>query len=158
MITLDNVKLLELDTFVDSEGSLVPVDSNSTMPFEVKRVFYIYGVHDQKDRGEHSHHVTEQVLICLNGEVKVLCDDGKDRKEWILDKPNEALYIPNLIWDEQIYLTSDSVLLVFANTHYDESDYISDYNEFKKLKIEEIQSVKRGWRGQVLGYQGHESK
>ena len=67
MITLDNVKLFELDTFVDLEGSLVPIESNSTMPFEVKRVFYIYGVHDQKDRGEHSHHTTEQVLICLNG-------------------------------------------------------------------------------------------
>ena len=136
MITLDNVKLLELDTFVDSEGSLVPVDSNSTMPFEVKRVFYIYGVHDQKDRGEHSHHITEQVLVCLNGKVKVLCDDGKNRKEWVLDKPNQALYIPNLIWDEQTYLTSDSVLLILANTNYDPSDYIEDYEEFKRLKNE----------------------
>ena len=136
MITLDNVKLFELDTFVDLEGSLVPIESNSTIPFEIKRVFYIYGVHDQEDRGEHSHHKTEQVLICLSGKVKVLCDDGKDRKEWILDKPNEALYIPNLIWDEQIYLTSSSVLLVLANTNYDPSDYIEDYEEFKRLKNE----------------------
>ena len=136
MITLDNVELLELDTFVDSEGSLVPVESNSTIPFEIKRVFYIYGVHDQEDRGEHGHHTTEQVLICLNGQVKVLCDDGTDKKEWILDKPNEGLYIPNLIWDEQTYLTSGSVLLVLANTNYDPSDYIEDYEEFKRLKNE----------------------
>jgi len=136
MITVDDVKLLKLNTFVDLEGSLVPIESNSTIPFEIKRVFYIYGVHDQEDRGEHSHHTTEQVLICVNGQIKVLCDDGKDVKEWILDKPNQALYIPNLIWDEQTYLTPGSVLLVLTNTKYDPSDYIEDYEEFKRLKNE----------------------
>ena len=134
MITLSNVKLLELETFVDLEGSLVPIESGLSVPFEIKRVFYVFEVHDQKDRGEHSHYKTEQVLICLSGKVRVLCDDGKDRKEWILDKPNQALYIPNLIWDEQTYIVPGSVLLVLANTGYDKSDYITDYNEFKKLK------------------------
>ena len=135
MTTLENVKLISLKTFTDSEGSLVPIESGSSIPFEIKRVFYIFEVHDQKDRGEHSHYKTEQVLICLSGKVRVLCDDGKDRKEWILDKPNQALYIPNLIWDEQTYLSPDSVLLVLANTKYDELDYIVDYDEFKKLKV-----------------------
>mgnify|MGYP001369429549 FL=1 len=134
MTTLENVKLISLKTFTDSEGSLVPIESGSSIPFEIKRVFYIFEVHDQKDRGEHSHYKTEQVLICLSGKVRVLCDDGKDRKEWILDKPNQALYIPNLIWDEQTYIVPGSVLLVLANTGYDKSDYITDYNEFKKLK------------------------
>ena len=99
-----------------------------------QRLLDVFEVHDQKDRGEHSHYKTEQVLICLSGKVRVLCDDGKDRREWILNQPNEALYIPNLIWDEQTYLTTESVLLVLANTHYDESDYITDYDEFKRLK------------------------
>jgi dTDP-4-dehydrorhamnose 3,5-epimerase len=134
MTTLENVKLISLKTFTDSEGSLVPIESGLSIPFEIKRVFYIFEVHDQKDRGEHSHYKTEQVLICLSGKVRVLCDDGKDRKEWILDKPNQALYIPNLIWDEQTYIVPGSVLLVLANTGYDKSDYITDYNEFKKLK------------------------
>ena len=136
MITLDNVKLLELETFVDSEGSLVPIESGLSIPFKIKRVFYVFDVHDQKDRGEHSHHKTEQVLICLSGKVKVLCDDGKNTKQWVLNKPTQALYIPNLIWDEQIYLTSDAVLLVLANTNYDSSDYIESYDEFKRLKNE----------------------
>ena len=136
MITLDNIKLLELETFVDSEGSLVPIESGLSIPFKIKRVFYVFDVHDQKDRGEHSHHKTEQVLICLSGKVKVLCDDGKNTKQWVLDKPTQALYIPNLIWDEQIYLTSESVLLVLANTNYDSSDYIESYDEFKRLKNE----------------------
>jgi len=135
MITINDVKLLELKTFVDSEGSLVPLESGLSIPFEIKRVFYVFGVHDQKDRGEHRHYKTEQVLICLSGRVRVLCDDGKNRKEWTLDKPNQALYIPNLIWDEQTYLSPDSVLLVLANTKYDELDYIVDYDEFKKLKV-----------------------
>ena len=134
MNTIENVKLINLKTFIDSEGSLVPIESGLSIPFKIKRVFYVFEVHDQKDRGEHSHYKTEQVLICLSGKVKVLCDDGKDRKEWILDKPNEALYIPNLIWDEQTYIVPGSVLLVLANTGYDKSDYITDYNEFKKLK------------------------
>jgi len=136
MSTLEDVKLINLKTFIDSEGSLVPIESGLSIPFKIKRIFYIFEVHDQKDRGEHSHYKTEQVLICLNGKVKVLCDDGKNRKEWVLDKPNQALYIPNLIWDEQIYLTSSSVLLVLANTNYDPSDYIEDYEEFKRLKNE----------------------
>ena len=136
MSTLEDVKLINLKIFIDSEGSLVPIESGLSIPFKIERVFYVFEVHDQKDRGEHSHHKTEQVLICLNGKVKVLCDDGKNRKEWVLDKPNQALYIPNLIWDEQIYLTSGSVLLVLANTNYDPSDYIEDYEEFKRLKNE----------------------
>mgnify|MGYP001029970379 CR=1 FL=1 len=65
-----------------------------------------------------------------------MCDDGTNKKEWLLNDPTKALYIPNLIWDEQIYLTSDSILLVLANTKYDELDYISDYEEFKRLKNE----------------------
>ena len=136
MSTLEDVKLINLKTFIDSEGSLVPIESGLSIPFKIKRIFYIFEVHDQKDRGEHSHYKTEQVLICLNGKVKVLCDDGKNRKEWVLDKPNQALYIPNLIWDEQTYLTSGSVLLVLANTNYDPSDYIENYEEFRRLKNE----------------------
>ena len=136
MITINDVKVFDLNPYIDSEGSLVPIESNFDIPFKIERIFYVYGVHDQVDRGEHSHYKTEQVLICLNGSVKVLCDDGKDKKEWILDKPTEGLYIPNLIWDEQVYLSPDSVLLVLANTHYDKSDYITDYEEFKRLKNE----------------------
>ena len=135
MTTLENVKLISLKTFTDSEGSLVPIESGLSIPFKIKRVFYVFDVHDQKDRGEHSHHKTEQILICLSGKVKVLCDDGKNTKQWVLDTPTQALYIPNLIWDEQTYLSPDSVLLVLANTKYDELDYIVDYDEFKKLKV-----------------------
>jgi len=136
MNTIENVKLINLKTFIEPDGNLVPIESNKDIPFEVKRIFYVFGVHDQNDRGKHSHYKTKQVLICVNGEVKVLCDDGYRKDTWILNRPNHALYIPELIWDEQVYINSESVLLVLANTNYDFSDYIEDYEEFKRLKNE----------------------
>ena len=137
MMTLNDVKLFNLRSFIEPDGNLVPIESRHDIPFDVKRIFYVYGVKDQDDRGKHSHHKTKQVLICLSGEVKVVCDDGKERKNYILSKPNQALYIPEMIWDEQIYMSEDSVLLVLANTHYDVKDYIEDYDEFVKMKEEE---------------------
>ena len=133
-VTLNDVKLLNLKTITASDGNLVPIESDIDVPFEIKRIFYVYGVDNQDDRGKHSHHQTKQVLICLNGSVEVLCDDGTNRNVYILDKPNKGLYIPELIWDEQRYLSEDSVLLVLSNTNYDISDYIEDYDEFKKIR------------------------
>ena len=78
MNTIENVKLINLKTFIEPDGNLVPIESNKDIPFEVKRIFYVFGVHDQNDRGKHSHYKTKQVLICVNGEVKVkgvVCHD-----------------------------------------------------------------------------------
>jgi|TARA_B100000073_G_scaffold229565_1_gene191577 dTDP-4-dehydrorhamnose 3,5-epimerase-like enzyme len=134
MITLDDVKLFNLRNFIEPDGNLVPIESKHDIPFDIKRIFYVHGVKNQDDRGKHSHHKTKQVLICLNGEVKVVCDDGKNKKSYTLSKPTQALYIPEMIWDEQTYKSEDSVLLVLANTHYDINDYIEDYDEFILLK------------------------
>ena len=134
-VTLKDVTLFDLKTITAGDGSLVPIESDIDVPFEIKRIFYVYGVNNQDDRGKHSHHQTKQVLICLNGSVEVLCDDGINRNIYLLNKPNKALYIPELIWDEQRYLSEDTVLLVLSNTNYDEDDYIQDYDEFKKIKI-----------------------
>jgi dTDP-4-dehydrorhamnose 3,5-epimerase-like enzyme len=113
---------------------LVPIESNYDVPFPIKRVFYVYGVKDQNDRGKHAHYKTKQVLICVHGKVEVLVDDGKKQQKYLLESPQQALYIPEMIWDEQVYLTEDTVLLVFSNTKYNPEDYIDDFNEFKKLK------------------------
>jgi len=136
MTSLSDVKLFSLKTFIEPDGNLVPIE-NSDIPFNIKRMFYVFGVKDQNDRGRHSHHTTKQVLICLQGEVKVNCDDGRNRKQWILDDPTQALYIPEMIWDEQIYNSEDSILLVLANTKYNIKDYIEDYENFKEIKYEE---------------------
>ena len=117
MITINDVKLIKLNTFLDSEGSLVPIEFDSTAPFEVKRVFYVYGVHNQNDRGKHSHYKTKQLLISINGVIDVKCDDGMGGvRTWKLNQPWKALYIPEMIWDEQVYNSKDSILLVLSNT------------------------------------------
>ena len=136
MTTLDDVKKFTLKTFTEPDGKLTPIELDKDIPFEVKRMFYVYDVHDQNDRGKHSHHKTKQILIAVNGGVTVICDDGKKRRNYILNEPNKALYIPEMIWDEQVYRNESSVLLVLSNTNYDTSDYIEDYDEFKRLKNE----------------------
>ena len=136
MTTIDDVKRFNLKFFDESDGRLAPVEFDKDVPFEVKRMFYVFGVHNQNDRGKHSHHKTKQLLISVNGSVTVVCDDGFERKEWVLDEPYKALYIPEMIWDEQIYKDENSVLLVLANTVYNHLDYIEDYEEFKRLKSE----------------------
>tara|TARA_R100001369_G_scaffold14650_1_gene29343 strand:- start:29 stop:451 length:423 start_codon:yes stop_codon:yes gene_type:complete len=137
MITLDEVKLFNLRNFIEPDGNLVPIESGHDIPFDIKRIFYVHNVKNQDDRGKHSHLKTKQVLICLSGEVKVVCNDGKNKQSYTLSKPNQALYIPEMIWDEQTYKSNDSVLLVLANTHYDINDYIEDYEEFIMMKEDE---------------------
>jgi len=134
--TLKDVKEFNLKSFIEPDGKLTPIELDRDIPFDVKRMFYVYDVHDQNDRGKHSHHKTKQILIAVSGRVTVVCDDGKTKRNYVLDEPSRALYIPEMIWDEQIYHSEDSVLLVLANTNYDFSDYIEDYEKFKRLKKE----------------------
>ena len=137
MTTIADVKRFDLKFFQDPDGRLAPIECDRDVPFEVKRMFYVFGVHNQNDRGKHSHYKTKQILIALTGKVTVVCDDGKKRRNYVLNEPNKALYIPEMIWDEQIYHNESSILLVLSNTNYEPSDYIEDYNEFKRLKNED---------------------
>ena len=135
MTTLEDVKEFSLKTFWEPDGKLTPIELDRDIPFEVKRMFYVYDVHDQNDRGKHSHHKTKQILIAVSGGVTVVCDDGMGGvREWELRTPWNALYIPEMIWDEQIYNSKDSILLVLSNTNYDPSDYIEDYEMFRRVK------------------------
>ena len=137
MTSLKDVKEFNLKSFIEPDGKLTPIELDRDIPFEVKRMFYVYDVHDQNDRGKHSHYKTKQILIAVSGRVTVICDDGKEKQKYILSEPSRALYIPEMIWDEQIYYSEDSVLLVLSNTNYDPDDYIEDYDEFKRLKNED---------------------
>jgi|TARA_R110000851_G_scaffold67386_1_gene152299 oxalate decarboxylase/phosphoglucose isomerase-like protein (cupin superfamily) len=134
MKTLNDVKTFTFREFLEEDGNLIPIESGTDIPFDIKRVFYVHGVHDQNDRGKHAHYETKQILICLQGEVDVTVDDGHMKKVITLNKKNQAVLVPEMIWDEQIYKTDDTILLVLCNTRYDVDDYINDYNEFKKLK------------------------
>ena len=134
MTTIDDIRLFSLRTVIEPDGKLVPIESDRDIPFVIKRMFYVFGVHNQNDRGKHSHYNTKQILICINGEIDILCDDGNKRETYTLKKKNQAFYLPEMIWDEQIYVDKKTLLLVIANTNYNKDDYIEDYDNFLKLK------------------------
>ena len=114
-------------------GYLVPLEYNTNLPFEIKRIFYTYNVPSECNRGAHAYHNTQQVLICISGKLKIKCFDGINTKIYELNSPNEALYISPKIWRTTFEHSKDAVLLVLSSLEYDEKDYIRDYNEFNKL-------------------------
>jgi dTDP-4-dehydrorhamnose 3,5-epimerase-like enzyme len=133
--TIDDVRYINFDVYTDLDagwdwGNLVPIDLKDDLPFKVNRLFYVYSVRDDKKRGEHAHHKNEQVLICINGKCGVVCRDGKDTKSYMLDSPSVGLYVPEMIWDEQVYFTKDTVLVVLCSKKYDREDYIEDWDEY----------------------------
>lgn len=117
----------------DDRGQLVAIEGLQDVPFEVKRVFYIYGTQPDVPRGQHSHHQTRQYLIAVNGSCKVTLDDGKQTITYDLNQPNIGLLQDALVWGSMHDFTSDCVLLVLASEHYDEADYIRDYDDFLKV-------------------------
>ncbi len=114
----------------DERGMLVALEEKKDIPFEIKRVYYIYDTLKGVRRGFHAHKSLEQILICIQGSCKILLDDGYEKREVLMDKPYEGLYISNVIWREMFDFSSDAVLIVLASDYYNESDYIRDYNEF----------------------------
>lgn len=116
----------------DARGQLVIVESNKDVPFDIKRIFYIYGSDADVVRGQHANRNSEFVLINVSGTSKVKIDDGKNIDIIELNEPHMGVYIPKMLWKEMYDFSSDSVLLVLTNTHYDASEYIRDYNIFIK--------------------------
>ena len=114
----------------NADGSLVFLETGKDIPFEVKRVYYIYAIKEGVPRGFHAHKQLQQALICLNGSCKIILDNGSERVETILDNPAEGLFVGDAIWREMHDFTPDAVLLVLASEYYDEEDYIRNYDEF----------------------------
>lgn len=131
MTKMSLVKLIDLPNFGDERGGLIVIESNHSIPFDVKRLYYIFDTLD-KSRGFHAHINLKQVAICLKGSCRFVLDDGHDKNEVILDNPKQGLIIEGLIWREMHDFSKDCVLLVLASEHFDESDYIRDYQDFLK--------------------------
>lgn len=114
----------------DHRGQLVALEAKNDIPFDVKRVFYIFGTKPDVPRGQHSHHKIQQYLIAVNGSCKVTLDDGKNKTTYELNQPNIGLFQDALVWGSMHDFTPDCVLLVLASETYDGADYIRDYEEF----------------------------
>ena len=128
----DQYKILEFGDLGDERGKLVVVEGAQDIPFEIKRVFYIYGSDSQVVRGQHANRNSEFVLINVSGSSKVRVDNGLEEEIIELNRPRMGLYLPTMVWKDMYDFSEDSVLLVLANTHYDGHEYIRDYDEFIK--------------------------
>lgn len=125
-----NYKLIDFPVFEDKRGTLVPLESMTEIPFEIKRVYFMYNVPTSAERGFHAHKNLQQVIICLHGTCKFILDDGLEKQEITLDRPNFGLYIGSKVWREMKDFSEDCIVLVLANDHYFEDDYIRDYGAF----------------------------
>ncbi|MBM7454931.1 dTDP-4-dehydrorhamnose 3,5-epimerase-like enzyme [Oceanisphaera litoralis] len=116
----------------DHRGQLVALEGANSVPFDIKRVFYIFGTQPNVPRGNHSHHQTKQYLIAVNGSCKVTLDDGSENSTYDLNEPNKGLFQDAMVWGTMHDFSPDCVLLVLASEHYDEADYIRNYEDFIK--------------------------
>jgi dTDP-4-dehydrorhamnose 3,5-epimerase-like enzyme len=129
-MSLTDCKLIELPKITDDRGKLTFVEGNKHIPFDIKRVFYLYDIPTSEDRGAHAHKQLHQFLICLSGNFDVLADDGTEKKLFNLKYPWLGLHIPPMIWASEMNFTPGSVCLVLASDFYDESDYHRSYADF----------------------------
>lgn len=124
------VKFIDLTLRGDDRGKLAVFESINTVPFEIKRVYYLTDTKADVSRGYHAHKQLEQVAVCVAGKCRMLLDNGSKKEEIWLDSPSKAIRIEPMIWHEMHDFSLDCVLLVLASDHYDESDYIRNYSDF----------------------------
>lgn len=131
-------EMLEFKELGDARGHLVVVEGEEDIPFDIKRIFYIYGSDANVVRGQHANKESEFVLINVAGTSKVRVDDGRGNEAvFSLNRPHTGIYLPKLVWKDMYDFSKDSVLLCLASEHYDASEYIRDYDEFVKYVREE---------------------
>jgi len=131
-MSIQDCRIIELPKITDPRGNLTFIEGKRHVPFDIKRVFYLYDVPTGNSRGAHAHRTLEQCLICLSGSFDVTLDDGFEKKLVHLNRPWECLYIPPMIWAAEVNFDPGSVCLVLASKEYDESDYYRDYDGFIK--------------------------
>ena len=129
----DKCKIINFADLGDERGKLVVIEGGQAIPFDIKRVFYIYGSDETVVRGEHANRESEFVLINVAGTSKVRITDGKEELIVELNKPMMGVYIPKMIWKDMYDFSADSVLLVLASTHYDGKEYIRSYDQYLQM-------------------------
>ena len=129
----DRIKFFEFNQMGDDRGHLVVVEGNKDVPFDIKRIFYIYGSDKDVVRGQHANRKSEFVLINVSGHSKVKVRDGKGNEAvFALNKPHTGIYLPRMIWKDMYDFSEDSVLLCIASETYDPSEYIRNYDDYVK--------------------------
>lgn len=130
MASIKDCKVVDLPKITDPRGNLTFIEGNRHVPFDIKRVFYLYDVPTEADRGAHAHKRLHQFLICLSGSFNVSLDDGTNRTLVHLNRPWKGLHIPPMIWAAEVNFDPGSICMVLASAGYDESDYYRDYDHY----------------------------
>ncbi len=131
MPSIDDALLLDLPKIGDARGNLTFVESKRHIPFEIKRVFYLYDVPGGESRAGHANRNLEQLIVAASGSFDVTVDDGSEHRKFSLNRSYRGLYIPGMIWREITNFSSGSVCMVFASDYYDPDDYYHSYDDFK---------------------------
>ncbi len=130
MKTVKEIKIKTIST--KEEGCLSFFEANKEIPFDIKRVYFTYGVPEGTKRGAHAHRTLKQVLFCPYGKVEVILDDGAEKKSIVLEDPATGLIIENLVWRDLVWRQKDSVLCAAVSDYFDKDEYIRDYEDFLK--------------------------
>lgn len=133
-VTVFDCSVIQLPKIHNPAGNITVVSNNNEIPFDVKRVFYIYDIPSGEDRGAHAHVLCHQFLVAASGSFEIELDDGKIKRTVMLNRPNIGLHIPPGIWAAEKGFSSGSICLVLASHKYDEADYIRNYDDFLNLK------------------------
>ena len=133
--TVDNCKIISLQKIQNNSGNITILENKKSIPFDIKRVYYLYDVPSNEERGGHAHYELEQYLVAASGSFDIVLNDGNKSKIVNINRPDQALYIVPGIWRELQNFSGGSICLVLASHIYDEKDYIRDYSEFKKWKL-----------------------
>jgi hypothetical protein len=123
-------EIIDLPIVHNKSGNITVLENSKNIPFDIKRIYYLYDVPMGAERGGHAHYELKQYIVAASGSFKFLLDDGKNKKEFFLNHPNKALYIKAGIWREMKDFSSGSICLVLASIEYNEADYIRDYDDF----------------------------
>ncbi|KKL68586.1 hypothetical protein LCGC14_2123500 [marine sediment metagenome] len=133
LTNLEKCKIIDLPKIIDTRGNLTFIESCIHIPFEIKRVYYLYDVPGGESRGGHAHRKLQQFIIAVAGSFDVVINDGFNRKKFRLNRSYYGLYVSSMIWRELENFSSGSVSLVLASEFYEEEDYIRDFKEFKDI-------------------------
>ncbi len=137
---LDQCQIMDLPKVTSYQGSLTAVNNSLEIPFNIRRVYYLYDVPGGETRGGHAHHEIHQLIVCVSGSYDVLLDDGKRRRTLKLNRAHQGLYVPPMIWRELVNFSTGAICLVLASENYSEDEYIRDFSEFvqEKLRISDL--------------------